>query len=152
MCADGFDFVADQPPDAVVMNEVIYYLPDPIAAVEHHARRLAPGGVVIVSIYARTWSSRRLLRALAARLDGRVQRDQIRPSGVDRGGVSAVRRLAGLVTGHVAQASLQISSIAEASLVTRLALRELDGRGAGEADPSIDRGIPPDRGASRRRR
>ena len=69
VCADGFDFVADQPPDAVVMNEVIYYLPDPIAAVEHHARCLAPGGVVIVSIYARAWSSRRLLRALAARLE-----------------------------------------------------------------------------------
>jgi SAM-dependent methyltransferase len=69
VCADGSDFVADQPPNAVVMNEVIYYLPDPIAAVEHHARRLAPGGVVIVSIYARTWSSRRLLRAIAARLE-----------------------------------------------------------------------------------
>jgi SAM-dependent methyltransferase len=69
VCADGSDFVADQPPNAVVMNEVIYYLPDPIAAVEHHARRLAPGGVVIVSIYARTWSSRRLLRAITARLE-----------------------------------------------------------------------------------
>lgn len=69
MCADGSTFVANQPPDAVVMNEVIYYLPDPIAAVAHHARYLAPGGVVIISIYARTWSSRRLLRAIAARLE-----------------------------------------------------------------------------------
>jgi 2-polyprenyl-3-methyl-5-hydroxy-6-metoxy-1,4-benzoquinol methylase len=69
VCANGSDFVADQPPNVVVMNEVIYYLPDPIAAVEHHARRLARGGVVIVSIYARTWSSRRLLRALGARLE-----------------------------------------------------------------------------------
>ena len=69
LCADGSAFVAGQPPNAVVMNEVIYYLPDPIAAVEHHARQLAPDGVVIVSIYARTWSSRRLLRALAARLE-----------------------------------------------------------------------------------
>ena len=68
VCADGFDFVADQPPDAVVMNEVIYYLPDPIAGRAPRAP-LAPGGVVIVSIYARTWSSRRLLRALAARLE-----------------------------------------------------------------------------------
>jgi 2-polyprenyl-3-methyl-5-hydroxy-6-metoxy-1,4-benzoquinol methylase len=51
------------------MNEVIYYLPDPIAAVAHHARYLAPGGAVIISIYARTWSSRRLLRAIAARLE-----------------------------------------------------------------------------------
>ena len=69
VCADGSSFVADQSPDAVVMNEVLYYLPDPVAAVEHHARRLAPGGVVIISIYARTWSSRRLLRAIGARLD-----------------------------------------------------------------------------------
>jgi SAM-dependent methyltransferase len=69
VCANGSDFVADQPPNVVVMNEVIYYLPDPIAAVEHHARRLARGGVVIVSIYARTWSSRRLLRVLGARLE-----------------------------------------------------------------------------------
>ena len=69
VCADGSGFVADQPPDAVVMNEVIYYLPDPISAVDHHARQLAPGGVLIISIYARTWSSRRLLRAIAARLE-----------------------------------------------------------------------------------
>ncbi|HEY6688264.1 MAG TPA: methyltransferase domain-containing protein, partial [Propionibacteriaceae bacterium] len=69
VCADGSSFVADALPNAVVMNEVIYYLPDPMAAVQHHANRLAPGGVLIVSIYARTWSSRRLLRAMAARLE-----------------------------------------------------------------------------------
>jgi SAM-dependent methyltransferase len=69
VCADGSSFVANQSPDAVVMNEVIYYLPDPIAAVAHHARHLAPGGVVIISIYARTWFSRRLLRDIAARLE-----------------------------------------------------------------------------------
>jgi 2-polyprenyl-3-methyl-5-hydroxy-6-metoxy-1,4-benzoquinol methylase len=69
VCADGSSFIANQSPDAVVMNEVIYYLPDPIAAVEHHARHLAPGGVVIISIYARTWYSRRLLRAIGTRLE-----------------------------------------------------------------------------------
>jgi 2-polyprenyl-3-methyl-5-hydroxy-6-metoxy-1,4-benzoquinol methylase len=68
VCGDGTTFVADQPPDAIVLNEVIYYLPDPIGAVLHHAGQLAPGGVVIISIYARTWSSRRLLRTLAKRL------------------------------------------------------------------------------------
>jgi 2-polyprenyl-3-methyl-5-hydroxy-6-metoxy-1,4-benzoquinol methylase len=77
MCADGSTFVANQSPDAVVMNEVIYYLPDPIAAVEHHARHLAPGGVVIISIYARTWSSQRLLRAIATRLE-LLESNQIR--------------------------------------------------------------------------
>jgi len=69
VCADGSSFVADVPPNAVVMNEVVYYLPDPIGAVLHHASCLAPGGVLIVSIYARTWSSRRLLRAMSARLE-----------------------------------------------------------------------------------
>jgi SAM-dependent methyltransferase len=77
MCADGSTFVANQSPAAVVMNEVIYYLPDPIAAVEHHARHLAPGGVVVISIYARTWSSRRLLRAIATRLE-LLESNQIR--------------------------------------------------------------------------
>ena len=69
VCADGSNFVADERPNAVVMNEVIYYLHDPVGAVEHHASWLAPGGVLIVSIYAKTWSSRRLLRAIAARLE-----------------------------------------------------------------------------------
>ena len=69
VCADGSTFVADAPPDAVVMNEVVYYLPDPMRAVLHHASRLAPNGVLIISIYARTWFSRRLLRAIAARLE-----------------------------------------------------------------------------------
>jgi len=77
VCADGSKFVADQLPDAVVMNEVIYYLPDPIGAVQHHASRLAPSGVLIVSIYARTWSSRRLIRALAAQLQ-LVESDLVR--------------------------------------------------------------------------
>jgi 2-polyprenyl-3-methyl-5-hydroxy-6-metoxy-1,4-benzoquinol methylase len=67
--ADGSNFVADASPDAVVMNEVIYYLPDPMAAVEHHASRLAGDGVLIVSIFARTWSSRRLLRTISTRLE-----------------------------------------------------------------------------------
>jgi 2-polyprenyl-3-methyl-5-hydroxy-6-metoxy-1,4-benzoquinol methylase len=69
VCADGSNYVADERPNAVVMNEVIYYLRDPAGAVAHHANWLAPGGVLIVSIYAKTWSSRRLLRAIAARLE-----------------------------------------------------------------------------------
>jgi 2-polyprenyl-3-methyl-5-hydroxy-6-metoxy-1,4-benzoquinol methylase len=93
VCADGSSFVADQPPDAVVMNEVLYYLPDPIAAVEHHARRLAPRGVVIISIYARTWSSRRLLRAISARLD--LLESQVIRSGHLAWTVAAYRPLVG---------------------------------------------------------
>jgi 2-polyprenyl-3-methyl-5-hydroxy-6-metoxy-1,4-benzoquinol methylase len=69
VCADGSNFVADERPNAVVMNEVIYYLRDPVGAIEHHANWLAPGGVLIISIYTKTWPSRRLLRAIAARLE-----------------------------------------------------------------------------------
>lgn len=70
VCGDGANYVPDEAPAAVVLNEVVYYLDDPLAAVQHHARSLAPDGVVIISIYARTWSSRRLLR----RLDRRMER------------------------------------------------------------------------------
>jgi 2-polyprenyl-3-methyl-5-hydroxy-6-metoxy-1,4-benzoquinol methylase len=45
VCADGSNYVADERPNAVVMNEVIYYLRDPAGAVAHHANWLAPGGV-----------------------------------------------------------------------------------------------------------
>jgi 2-polyprenyl-3-methyl-5-hydroxy-6-metoxy-1,4-benzoquinol methylase len=65
---DGATYVADEPPDAVVLNEVIYYLADPIAAVMHHAGQVGPGGVVIISVFSRSWATRRLLRQLAARL------------------------------------------------------------------------------------
>lgn len=69
VCADGASFVPDEAPAAVVLNEVVYYLDDPLAAVRHYTRTLAPGGVVIISIYALTWSSRRLLRTLARRME-----------------------------------------------------------------------------------
>ena len=102
ICADGSQFVADQPPDAVVMNEVIYYLPDPIGAVMHHARQLATGGVVIISIYARTWSSRRLLRAIAAAAGaGGIQACQVGPSGLDGRGVSTSFVAAEVLTGGI---------------------------------------------------
>ena len=65
---DGSSYLADEPPDAVVLNEVIYYLADPIAAVMHHAGQVAPGGVVIISVFSRSWATRRLLRQLAVRL------------------------------------------------------------------------------------
>jgi 2-polyprenyl-3-methyl-5-hydroxy-6-metoxy-1,4-benzoquinol methylase len=65
--ADGSSYVPDQPPDAVVLNEVLYYLPEPLAAVTHYANWLAPGGVLIVSVYARAWAMRRLLRQISSR-------------------------------------------------------------------------------------
>lgn len=68
LVADAETYVPDEPPDATVLNEVIYYLRHPVRVVEHHARQLADDGVVVLSIYARSWSSRRLLRTLNRRL------------------------------------------------------------------------------------
>jgi len=67
--ADAATFVPDAAPDAVVFNEVLYYLPHPVRVVERYAGLLAPGGVVVVSCYARTWTTRRLLRRLSRRLE-----------------------------------------------------------------------------------
>ncbi len=69
VCADLTTFDPDVPPNATVLNEVLYYLDDPVGTVLQQAGRLAAGGVVIVSIYARAWSSRRLISQLAGRLD-----------------------------------------------------------------------------------
>ena len=74
---DATTFVPPRPVDAVVLNEVLYYLPDPLAAVRHHARSLRPGGVVIVSVFAQAWSTRRLLRQIAAELD-QIEVEQVR--------------------------------------------------------------------------
>jgi len=63
--ADGAAFVPDQPPDVVVLNEVLYYLPDPLASVRHYASVLSPGGVLVVSVFERAWATRRLLRQIA---------------------------------------------------------------------------------------
>ncbi|HEX8508971.1 MAG TPA: methyltransferase domain-containing protein, partial [Propionibacteriaceae bacterium] len=69
VCADVATFVPDEPPDAAVFNEVLYYLPHPVAVVERYADLLAPSGVLVVSCYARTWPTRRLLARLRRRLE-----------------------------------------------------------------------------------
>lgn len=68
VCADGSSYQPDRSPDAVVLNEVLYYLPDPVATAAHYAALLSPDGALIVSIYARSWPSQRLLGRLARRL------------------------------------------------------------------------------------
>lgn len=65
---DGADYAPDEPPDSVVLNEMLYYLPDPVRSVQHYAGLLSEHGVVIVSVYAHAWATRRLLRQLHARL------------------------------------------------------------------------------------
>lgn len=67
--ADVSTFVPDAPPDVVVLNEVLYYLRRPLAVAQRYAGLLAPGGVLVVCCYARTWPTRRLLVRLGHRLD-----------------------------------------------------------------------------------
>lgn len=69
VCGDAETFVPDVPADAVVLNEVLYYLADPLQVVRHHATSLTDGGVVVVSVFAHAWSTRRLLRQIAAELE-----------------------------------------------------------------------------------
>lgn len=69
VAADAARYVPDEPPDAVVLNEVLYYLPRPLRVAERYAALLAPGGVLVVCCYARTWPTRRLLARLRRRLD-----------------------------------------------------------------------------------
>ena len=66
--ADAETYVADARPDVIVLNEVVYYLRRPVRVIEHHATQLADDGVIVLSIYDRSWSSRRLLRTLSRRL------------------------------------------------------------------------------------
>ena len=63
--ATADSYQPDQPPDAVVFNEVLYYLPHPLKTVQRYAHLLAPGGVLIVSLYLRTWATRRMLRQIS---------------------------------------------------------------------------------------
>jgi SAM-dependent methyltransferase len=63
------DDLPEAAPDVVVLNEVLYYLPRPVAVAERFAGLVAPGGVLVVCCYARTWPTRRLLTRLDRRLD-----------------------------------------------------------------------------------
>jgi len=50
--ADASNFAPDEAFDAIVFNESLYYLPDPLAALARYAKTLTPQGVLIVSATA----------------------------------------------------------------------------------------------------
>jgi 2-polyprenyl-3-methyl-5-hydroxy-6-metoxy-1,4-benzoquinol methylase len=62
--ADADTYVPPHRLDAVVFNEVLYYLPRPVETVERLAQHLAPGGVLVVSM-CRAWATGRIVRQLA---------------------------------------------------------------------------------------
>ena len=63
--ADADAYVPPEPVDAVVLNEVLYYLPRPVRTVERLAHHLVPGGVLIVSM-CRAWATDRIVRQVSA--------------------------------------------------------------------------------------
>jgi 2-polyprenyl-3-methyl-5-hydroxy-6-metoxy-1,4-benzoquinol methylase len=50
------DFQTDQRFDVIVFNEVLYYLRSPERVVEQYKRFLAPGGVIVISMFSVAWS------------------------------------------------------------------------------------------------
>jgi trans-aconitate methyltransferase len=88
---DADTFTPDEPPDVIVLNEVLYYLRRPLETVERYARLLAPDGVLIISVFVHSWATRRLMRRIAAILPV-----------ADRSVVTGPSRLAWAVSAHSA--------------------------------------------------
>ncbi len=62
--ADAATYVPARAFDVIVFNECLYYLRDPVAAAQRYVEHLAPGGVIVISMFDRLWAMRRLLRRL----------------------------------------------------------------------------------------
>jgi 2-polyprenyl-3-methyl-5-hydroxy-6-metoxy-1,4-benzoquinol methylase len=62
--ADADSFAPDEQFDAIIWNECLYYLRDPIAVIQRYRRYLRPRGVMIVSMFYQTFATRRLFRQL----------------------------------------------------------------------------------------
>ena len=65
--ADAATFVPNQDYDAIIFNEILYYLPEPRGILRRYANHLRPNGIMIVSMHRaanslRTW---RLLKSVA---------------------------------------------------------------------------------------
>jgi SAM-dependent methyltransferase len=67
MQADAATFAPEEKFDAIVWNECLYYLKNPVEAVERYLGYLRPNGVVIVSMFYQTYATRRLFRQLDQR-------------------------------------------------------------------------------------
>jgi len=62
VCADlvMFEPAIGMPFDVIVFNEVLYYVPDPVAVARRYLAMLAPEGIVIVSVFSenrRAWNA-----------------------------------------------------------------------------------------------
>jgi 2-polyprenyl-3-methyl-5-hydroxy-6-metoxy-1,4-benzoquinol methylase len=64
LCADAATFVPEERFDAIVWNECLYYLAEPIDVITRYRQYLRPNGVMIVSMFDQTFATRRLFRQL----------------------------------------------------------------------------------------
>jgi 2-polyprenyl-3-methyl-5-hydroxy-6-metoxy-1,4-benzoquinol methylase len=62
--ADAASFVPEERFDAIIWNECLYYLANPIEVITRYRQFLRPGGVMIVSMFYQTFATRRLFRQL----------------------------------------------------------------------------------------
>jgi 2-polyprenyl-3-methyl-5-hydroxy-6-metoxy-1,4-benzoquinol methylase len=62
--ADAATYVPDEQFDAIVWNECLYYLADPIQVIQRYRSYLRPNGIMVVSMFYQTYATRRLFRQL----------------------------------------------------------------------------------------
>ncbi|HEX6241047.1 MAG TPA: class I SAM-dependent methyltransferase [Polyangiales bacterium] len=62
--ADAASFAPNESFDAIIWNECLYYLRDPIGVIQRYRHYLRPRGVMIVSMFYQTFATRRLFRQL----------------------------------------------------------------------------------------
>jgi 2-polyprenyl-3-methyl-5-hydroxy-6-metoxy-1,4-benzoquinol methylase len=63
--ADAATYVPDEKFDAIIWNECLYYLAQPIEVIRRYPSYLRPNGVIIVSMFYQTYATRRLFRQLS---------------------------------------------------------------------------------------
>lgn len=64
MQADAATYVPNELFDAIIWNECLYYLKNPIEVITRYRNYLRPNGVMIVSMFYQTFATRRLFRQL----------------------------------------------------------------------------------------
>jgi 2-polyprenyl-3-methyl-5-hydroxy-6-metoxy-1,4-benzoquinol methylase len=62
--ADAATYVPDEKFDAIIWNECLYYLANPIEVITRYQQFLRADGVMIVSMFYQTFATRRLFRQL----------------------------------------------------------------------------------------
>lgn len=79
--ADADVYEPPEPVDAMIFNEMLYYLPAPVLTVRRLAEHVAPGGVLIVSTF-RAWATDRIRRELSALFRVMESREVVGSSGM----------------------------------------------------------------------